>query len=63
LCSYFVEGLPDEAKKVELKNLVASLPEAHRLSLQRVLYTCVLIDQKKDVNKMDAYNLATVLGT
>jgi hypothetical protein len=28
-----------------------------------VLYTCVLIDQKKDVNKMDAYNLATVLGT
>jgi hypothetical protein len=45
-----------------LKNLVASLPEAHRLSLQRVLYTCVQIDAKKEINKMDAHNLATVLG-
>ena len=32
------------------------------MTFQRVMKLCVKIDEKREVNKMTAYNISTVLG-
>jgi hypothetical protein len=55
--------LQDNDERInEFKKLLSELPECHYLTFQRVMALCVKIDEKREVNKMTAYNISTVLG-
>lgn len=58
----FIELQDLEERISEFKKLLGELPESHYLTFQRVMQLCVKIDAQRDVNKMTAYNISTVLG-
>ncbi|EGC31237.1 hypothetical protein DICPUDRAFT_50285 [Dictyostelium purpureum] len=47
---------------VELKRLVSSLPVCNQTLLKNVLNICSVVNQHKDVTKMDLNNLSVVIG-
>jgi hypothetical protein len=55
--------LQDNEERIsEFKKLLSELPECHYLTFQRMIKLCVKLDEKREVNKMTAYNISTVLG-
>lgn len=50
-----------EAQVATISKIIKSLPEVNYKSIQHVSKLCVLIDSRKDENKMTISNLATVL--
>jgi len=46
----------------ELKRLISSLPVCNQTVLKHILSICNLVNQHKDVTKMDLNNLAVVIG-
>jgi hypothetical protein len=62
LTSSAAELQDNEERISEFKKLLSELPECHYLTFQRMIKLCVKLDEKREVNKMTAYNISTVLG-
>ncbi|KAF2072798.1 hypothetical protein CYY_005872 [Polysphondylium violaceum] len=54
--------LSAQQQLTELKRLISSLPVCNQTVLKHILGICNLVNQHKDVTKMDLNNLAVVIG-
>eukprot|EP01132_Coremiostelium_polycephalum_P002043 gene2043-2514_t len=57
-----VASRPVEQHIPELKRLISSLPVCNQLVVKHVLAICFIVNQHKDITKMDLTNLAVVIG-
>jgi hypothetical protein len=57
-----VADLDEKSRIIRLRPLIESLPPPNRESLKHLMMLCAEIVKHVDKNKMNAANLATVLG-